>query len=369
MGALREYRLRGNPGEQGHAHGVMLGEILDRGFVERYIGALGEVIGFEREDLGVQAARWLRGLPRQFQEEIEGMGRGSGLGTLGVAEFLYADIARPTTASVVGEPGVESRIVEGGGPMCSALIARLECGSRWIGRNCDWLVPTLMRGTAVVVHETPNRIPVMAVGIRGDIDVDTGMNAEGLWLHLHTLYASDDPSRDKTCISWLFWAREALEVCSTLEELERFVESTGRDRGVLAIAGEQRTGEVSIFECTRSGHMRHDIDAGAVACATNHSPGRPETERPGAVYRSGGSLGRQRSMRRIVGERGVRRGPEDVMGVLGSEGVEMRDARWLRTIYSAVVRLEDGAMWFAAGGADGVPAASGGEWGLVNVVW
>ena len=50
-----------------------------------------------------------------------------------------------------------------------------------------------MRGCAAVVHETPHRIPVMAVGIRGDIDIDTGLNAEGQRLHLHTLHAKDDP--------------------------------------------------------------------------------------------------------------------------------------------------------------------------------
>lgn len=365
------YRLEGGPGDAGVAHGRALGEMLSRGFFERYIGLLGEVIGFEREDLGMQAARWLSGLPEQFQEEIAGMGVGSGLGTQGVAEFLFADIARATpTADRVGER-VERGIVEGvgDGPMCSAFIGRMECGSVWIGRNCDWLVPTLTRGTAAVMHATPHKIPVLAVGIRGDIDIDTGLNAEGLWLHLHTLYASDDPPRDRTCISWLFWAREALESCATLDELERFVESTGRDRGVLAIAGDGKSGEAAIFECTRAGHLRHGMDPNVIACVTNHSPGRSEVERLGSVYRSGGSLARQRAMRWVISEGRVRRGPDDVMALLGAEEVEMRSARWLRTIYSAVVRLDDSALWFASGSEDGTPAASGGRWQRVPTVW
>ena len=57
----------------------------------------------------------------------------------------------------------------------------------------------------------------IGVGIRGDIDIDTGMNAEGLWLHLHTLHARDPLPDDRPVISWLFWAREALETCSTIE--------------------------------------------------------------------------------------------------------------------------------------------------------
>lgn len=74
-------------------------------------------------------------------------------------------------------------------------------------------------------------------------------------------------------------------------------------------------------------------------------------------------------MRRAVHEGRVRQGPEDLMGLLGSEEVEMRQAKWLRTIYSAVVRLKDGALWFASGGEDGTPAASAGRWRRVRAEW
>src|SRR5690606_34283906 len=153
--------------------------------------------------------RWLGNLPAHFQEEIEGMARGAGIGVLGMAEFLYADIARPTGGADarLASPGEEPARMEregragreaepADGPMCSGVwLAATGGAETWVGRNCDWLVPTLLRGTAAVVHAAPGRIPVMAVGIRGDIDVDTGINAERLWLHLHTLLAMDDPPR------------------------------------------------------------------------------------------------------------------------------------------------------------------------------
>jgi hypothetical protein len=253
--------------------------------------------------------------------------------------------------------------------MCSSLITRLEDGHTWIARNCDWLIPTLMRGTAAVVHETPNRIPVMAVGIRGDIDVDTGINAEGLWLHLHTLYARDDPPQDRTCISWLFWAREALETCATLDEVELFIRSTGRDRGVFAIAGEGRTDHAAIFECTRSGYTRHDVEPANPACVTNHSLHRELDETKRSRGRSTGTTARFRALKERLSRHPTRHGPTDLIHHLASSGVEMRTPRWIRTIYSAVVRPHDASLWFANGTHQGEPAASRGTWRRIIPPW
>lgn len=373
MSELPVYRVPGSPGEAGFAHGRMLAELFRPAFFEAYLERLAEAIGFDRGELPRQAETWLERLPERYAEEIEGMGMGAGVGTARASEFLFADIARgrPVAGAVGGrDGGAAERIVSPGGPMCSAIAARLEDGAAWIGRNCDWLTPTLMRGTAAVVHETPGRIPVMAVGIRGDIDVDTGINAERLWLHLHTLAATDDPPPERTTISWLFWAREALETCATLEELEGFIARTGRDRGVIAVAGDGKTDEVAVFECSKAAHVRRDVDPAGPACLTNHSmakevaPGRPEGNGNAA-----GTISRLRTLRAGLEERPPRRGPDDLIGHLAATGVEMRTPRWLRTIYSAVVRQRDGSVWFAAGGADGTPAASCGRWTRVASPW
>ena len=382
MAELRVHHVPGGPAESGFAHGRELHDLLTPAFLEAYVARLGEVIRFTREDLTVQAMRWLAGLPPHYREEIVAMGAGAGVGTTAVVELLYADIARSSPAAageprVPGEPGEPVESGEPGesageeapiGPMCSAVVARLADEATWIARNCDWLVPTLMRGTAAVVHETPHRIPVMAVGIRGDIDVDTGINAERLWLHLHTLQASDDPPADRTCISWLFWAREALETCASLDELECFVESTGRDRGVFVVAGDGKTNEAAIFECSRGGHVRHDTDPAQVACVTNHTLARDVgTTRKAGGFR--GTVGRYRAMRERLQDRVPREGPTDLIALLADPNVEMRTPRWLRTIYAAVVRPSDASIWFAAGGPDGTPAASGGRWAPVRPPW
>jgi hypothetical protein len=339
-----------------------------------------------------QTRRWLAGLPEHFQEEIEGMGDGCGLGTEPVAAFLYADISRPSGAEsaeararrfnpaadpepapgehdLPGEDAAEAERESAGGPMCSGIAARLDDGSAWIARNCDWLIATLTRGTAAVAHAVPNRIPVMAVGIRGDIDVDTGINAERLWLHLHTLPALDDPPLDRTCISWLFWAREALETCATIDELERFIERTARDRGVLAIAGDGKTNEAAVFECSKGGHVRRDADLTRPIFATNHTLAKEIDAEREAKSRAGSTVGRWCALRARLRDGAPRRGPNDLIGLLADPGVEMRTPVNLRTIYSAVARPAEETIWFASGGADGRPAASTGRWARVKPPW
>jgi len=365
MSDLPVYILSGGPGEMGRAHGAAVRELLEPAFVDRYLDTLGAVLGFTREDLSVQARSWLGQLPANLQEEIAGMADGARVTASTAAEFLYADIARATTTS---DAIAGSTAAPPPGPMCSSTIARLDCGATWIARNCDWLTPTLTRGTACVVHETTGRIPIAAVGIRGDIDVDTGMNAERLWLHLHTLRAVGDPPRDRTCISWLFWAREALETCASLDDLERFIERTGRDRGVLAIAGDGKTGEAAIFECGPASHTRHDVDPARPACATNHPPARTYQRRAPDPTASG-TINRLHALERTIESEPPRRGPDDLIRALAADGVEMRTPKWLRTIYSAVACPREGAIWFAAGRADGAPAASRGRWSRVALPW
>ncbi len=371
MSGLPIIHAPGPPGEAGFTHGRAVYDLFEAPSVRAYLDALGEAIGFERSDLERQASAWMDALPHHFQEEIVGLAHGAGVPIATACELLFADIARPTPRGATGARSTTDKVVADG-PMCSALIAPLDRGRPWLGRNCDWLVPTLMRGTAGVVHRAPGRIPAIGVGIRGDIDIDTGMNAEGLWLHLHTLHAADPLPDDRPVISWLFWAREALETCSTIDEVGAFCARTGRDKGVLAICVEGPTGDTAVFECGRGTSVRHDIDPtalGGVACLTNHSPSKAiDEDAPwgGAVS---GTIGRYRELRRTVRERVPRTGPDDIVRALATEGVEMRTPRWLRTIYACVVEPREPALWFASGASDGSPAASTGSWSRVTWDW
>ena len=386
------HHVPGPPGESGCAHGRLVADLLEPGFRTRYLELLAPINRYELGDLRAQAERWVEGLPANFQEEIDGMARGAGVAPIEAGEFLYADIARPTRDAdrrafsairdVEPLPGEHELPTPGSaGPMCSAVVTRANGGASeaitggqrtWVARNCDWLRATLTRGTSCVVHATPGRIPVMAVGIRGDIDVDTGMNAERVWLHLHTLLSKDDPPRDRTCISWLFWAREALEVCASLDELERFIESTGRDRGVIAVAVDGKTGEGAVFECGKASHTRVDFDPGGPSgalFATNHTLAKPIDEAREAKARAGSTVGRFCTMRRLLADDPPEHGPDDLIDVLAEDGVEMRTPEHLRTIYSAVCDPSSEAVWFAAGEPEGTPAASSRAWRRVRWAW
>lgn len=367
--------IPGPAGDAGLAHGRILRDLgfFEDAFLDAYLGRFVLTNRVTRADLPLQAARWLEGLPPHFHEEIEGMARGARVPTQTAATFLYADIARASAAESRAFDAVRDAEPEPGlhdlpGPLCSAMLARLD-GASWVARNCDWLYATLMRGTSAVVHETPGRIPTLAVGIRGDIDIDTGMNAERLWLHLHTLLALDDPPRDRTTISWLFWAREALETCATLDELEGFIRATGRDRGVIAVALDGKTGAGALFECTKADHTRHDFDPGAPSppmVATNHPQAKAIDASREAKARPGSTVGRYCALRRIAREHPPEHGPDDLIDVLADTEVEMTEPEHLRTIYSAVARPDTGEVWFAQGGTDGRPAASTGRWERVG---
>ncbi|MFG0275927.1 MAG: C45 family autoproteolytic acyltransferase/hydrolase [Phycisphaerales bacterium] len=352
--------LRGSSADMGFAHGRALRDLLATTFREAYLDRLSPVTRTDRADLTRQAAAWLGALPVRFQAEIDGMAAGAGVSLASVSEFLYADIAGPTSTEVA-DPNAPAPLA---GPLCSAVSVATG-GSTWIGRNCDWLFATLTRGVAGVVHRDPNRIPILAVGIRGDIDVDTGINAERLWLHLHTLPALDDPPRGKPRTSWLFWARDALETCATLDALEEFIASTARDRGVIVVAADGKSGDAAVFECSRGDYVRHD-QRGPALFATNHPLAKEIDDAREAKSRPESTVSRYCALRRRLDSRTPEAMPDDLIGLLGAPDVEMRSARHLRTIYSAVCRPESGTLWFASGDAGGRPAASAGAWTRVR---
>jgi hypothetical protein len=301
-----------------------------------------------------QAMSWLSDLPEHIQLEIDGMARGSNRPLAEITELLYADIATP------GDPLVPE------GPMCSALVTRLG-GSSWVARNTDWYPPLLLRGCEAVVHNTPGRIPTLALGIRGDIDVDTGANAEGLWLHAHTMHAKQLPRTDKPRISWLFWLREALETCANLDDLEAMLARVERDRGIILVALDSRSGDAAAYECTINNHTRID-PAGNHLLATNHPADRHPTD-PDRLARSqpSSTTARLQALRDICAAHPPEHAPDDLIDTLATDSVEMRTPPVLRTIYSTVASPKTGECWFASGTPEGKPAASTGQW--LKVPW
>lgn len=301
-----------------------------------------------------QAQTWLDALPEHIQAEITAIAAGARRPLADITDLLYADIAIP------GDPAIPE------GPMCSAVVSKLDHQS-WVARNTDWYPPLLLRGCEAVVHNTPNRIPTLALGIRGDIDVDTGANAEGLWLHAHTMHAKRMPPSGKPRISWLFWLREALETCATLDNLEAKLHAVERDRGIILVALDSKSNDAAVFECTVDTHTRVD-PTGHHLLATNHSAARHPTD-PDRLARSqpSSTTRRLQALRDICQHHPPEHAPDDLIDTLAHESVEMRTPPVLRTIYSTVCNPRTGECWFAQGTPDGAPAASTGAW--LRVPW
>ncbi len=372
----------------GLAHGRVLADQLGPAWLDAFLRDFEHLNRLTRAELYAQAEAWQGLLPGHVLEEIDGMARGAGVDRSHVLAYLYADIAQPTLkpgeegqpAGVVnpaaepdefGDAGVDSDVgASAGGPMCSGLVVPTAGdGGLWVARNCDWYWALLRRGTAAVVHRRAGAIPCMALGVFGDIDVDTGVNAAGLWLHMHTLYSTDGPRDGTREISWLFWCREALEMCETLADVERFVASTSRDRGVLLFAVEGRARRAALFECTRGSHVRREMGTGLdgdAILATNHCPAKVMDADRIARSRRGSTVSRLARMRELVRER-PEHGPDDLIDVLADPGVEMRRAKNLRTIYAAACEPAKQQVWFASAGYPaGGCAASAGRWERVG---
>jgi len=389
-----------------------------------YLTELARIARLSESQLRSQAEVWLSRLPSRDQLQIECMAGAMQATPLNFAEYLYADIAgnsanpasmcSPEDLARLGEaqphrqtahqahPEVhpefhpearpEAHNDTQSGPMCSTVVTACPVipthagldARPWIARNCDWLPVTLVRGTCAVFHHNPGpgRISFVALGIMGDLDCDTGMNRAGLWLHMHTMYAGDLPrpaSAGVPSISWLFWMRHALETCETIADVEAFIATHDRDRGVILIAVSGRTGEAAMFECTRCSYRRLDPlsrddpvagPAGALL-VTNHCrdkhPMMPESERRAAgISRPNSTVRRYNRLLEIMTQHPPEHGPDDLMDMLADDEIEMRTAETVRTIYSAVAQPGSGQIWFASGA---VPAASLGTWRNITLDW
>ena len=364
--------------EAGFTYGRACAHMLEPPRLAAYLQAMSAITGTHATDLPHFAARWAATLPAHYQLQMAAFAAGAHASLTDVQQWLYADIAAPSRRDVNALTHA-STLINQSGPMCSGVVTFDESFNPWTARNCDWHEPTLSRGTCAVFHRAPHRIPCVAMGLMGDIDADTGMNAERLWLHMHTLLAHDEPRAGVSCISWLFWMREALETCSSLAELERFITTTDRDRGVMLFASDGKTGDAAIYECTRSTFRRIDpwtLASNRVLIATNHCQHKHprDTDETGAplpprVSTSNGTVSRYNRLTQILSHAHPDHLPDDLCEVLADARVEMRTATpgsTLRTIYSAVADPARSQAWFASSAC---PAASMGTWRHLRLAW
>ena len=324
--------------------GQQLGDRLER-IISQYIAARPGADGVLQTDkLRIETLPWVRNLPQRFQEELEGLAAGANTDLQTVAEWLYVEMSI--------------------GNACSGFVYEYE-GDLWIGRNNDSFVPDMWG--FVMIREVENRIPTMGFSLEGSPAMPTGVNRERLWLHVNALGAGDSLTGIKPHgPSWLLLT-DALELCSSIDDVEHYLNSVERDDGSLLFAVDGKTNEAVVFECERTTHQRRNLSEQRIV-GTNHRCLVPESNSNSTHEHRPNSQDRFDRVDQMLGTLFDSRSlelPNDLIQVLADDGVERRGTDFA-TVYSNVACPARREVWYTYGG---YPAASSGDWDRVEWPW
>lgn len=327
--------------------GVNLGRLIGprlTGYIEQYIAAR---IPSERErsDQGYQeaAVEYLSRLPERFREELHGISAGALVPLERLAKWVYL------------EPYLESG--------CTGAVC-LFAGRAWVARNNDIFAPHLW-GYATI-RELGDRIPTITFSLLGDVFTPTGINRDRLWLHYNYLDPWDQPTPGKQQLPPYAFMVEALETCSTLQDVEHLLNQVDRDGSMLLFAVEGETDAFALYECSCRSYWKLKQSESWMVGA-NHFTGWDDLQQdPDDIA---GSVARQERMQELV--RGLYDLPEipslptSLIQALADDRIERRGA-YPTTVYANVACPSTGEIWYTFGG---YPAASRGNWAKLPWPW
>ena len=338
----RIYHFKGNPREIGFAAGCMLGSRLEQ-VINHYIA--NQPNSKDMEKLRTGALPWLRGLPRRFQDEFEGMAEGANIPLQRLAEWAYIE---------------ECDVMQ-----CSGAIYPFE-NQAWVARNNDSYVPELW-GYATI-REVEGRIPTINFSMEGDIFTPTGINKEKLWLHYNFLPVWDKPAPSKPHVPAYVFLTEALELCHTISDVETLLNETDRDGGMLLFAVDGKNNEFALFECMCSKYHKRGPSNDWIV-GTNHYCACEDLTLGDADHEPLGTLsryGRMENLMQILSTSHTSPNlPADLIRILADDKIERRDKQVV-TVYSNVACPSTGEIWYTFGG---YPAASKGNWQRLEWPW
>jgi hypothetical protein len=332
--------FKGSPKEIGIAMGRSLGDRLEQN-ITHYIHRRPtgpEILDINHLRRG--ALPFLRSLPQRYQEELEGMALGANVPLQRIAEWVFVE-----------------KCLEGG---CSGFICQVN-GHTWTGRNNDLNMPEMWG--YLTVREVTGRIPTISFCMEGDVFTPTGINQEKLWLHYNYLPPVDQPSGDRSVLPGYIIIPEALETCTSLQELEALLQLVERDSGMMLFAIDGKSEECAIYECTCSTYSKRILNGKWIA-GTNHYCTRNRDE-PSPI-----SEARYARIETLLNDLYSSRETSsiqwnDLVAILADEGIEGREADY-GTVYSNVACPSQSKVWYTFGG---YPAASAGNWKEVHWPW
>jgi hypothetical protein len=334
--------FKGNPHEIGFTAGRMLGTRLEQA-LSLYISSQADSKDLKKLHAG--ALSWLRSLPKRFQDEFEGMAEGANIPLRRLAEWEY--------------------IEECDLKQCSGAIY-LSKNQAWVARNNDSFVPELW-GYATI-REVDGRIPTINFSMEGDVFTPTGINKEKLWLHYNFLPVWDEPSPGKAHVPAYVFLTEALELCHSISDVERLLNETDRDGGMLLFAVDGKTNEFALFDCMCSKYYRREPSAGWIV-GTNHYCAFEDPTLSDVDREPLGTLNRFEQMEHLLQALSASQTdpdlPADLIRILADDKIERRNTQLL-TVYANVACPGTGEIWYTFGG---YPAASKGNWQRLDWPW
>ena len=338
----RIYQFRGNPRQIGFTAGRTFTSKLEQ-TINHYIASVEDFKDLEKLRAG--ALPWLRALPSRFQDEFEGMAKGAGIPLERLAEWAY--------------------IEECDAIQCSGAVFLSE-NQAWVARNNDFYVPELWG--YVTIREVDGRIPTINFSMEGEIFTSTGINKEKLWLHYNFLPVWDKPASNKPHVPPYVFLTEALELCNTISDVEKMLNETDRDGGMLLFAVDGKNNEYALFDCLCSKYYRRQSTDGWIV-GTNHYCTCEDLTLSEADREPLGTLSRFERMDNLIQALSASQTPinlpADLIQTLADDAIERRDGQVI-TVYSNVACPSTGEIWHTFGGS---PAASGGNWKKLAWPW
>jgi hypothetical protein len=334
--------FKGTPYEVGFHAGQKLGPRLER-IIDTYI--TGVAASKDLEKLQSGALPWLSSLPQRFQHEFQGMADGAQISLQILAEWAY--------------------IEECDAKQCSGAIYRFE-DQVWVARNNDFYMPELWG--YVTIREINGRIPTITFSMEGEIFAPTGINKEKLWLHYNFLPVWDQPAPNKPHVPPYVFLTEALEVCSTVNDVEALLNETDRDGGMLLFIVDGKNNEIALFDCMCSQYFHRQLSNGWIV-GTNHYCTCEDLTLTDADQQPLGTLSRFKHMEDMIQKLASANTtpylPADLIRILADDAIERR-GKDVVTVYSNVACPTTGEVWHTFGG---YPAASHGNWQQLAWPW
>jgi hypothetical protein len=290
-------RLVGTPFEMGLQQGELMAPVLAEGVEFIETDPLFSMFLPLARSMGLTQEAEERSYPEVY-DECKGMAEAARrAGTQGwdlekCISLAYGDVIIAFIEGMLG-PGCTQFAAAGGATPGGRLVH---------GRNMDWdELSYLLDHPTVIVRRPEGKIPYVAIGFPGNVSPYNGMNAAGISIASNDVSADPDQDPDvRGRRSYTQMIQQILSNCSSLEEVEAFLESEPHSRAIIILVSDAKNRTAAVFEMTASRTSIRRMNTDGLAYVTNHftSPDMDGLDRP--VEAEGSSMARLKRLDELL---------------------------------------------------------------------